>query len=131
MLVLWQKLVGSRVLNVTSSPVDPRVRVYAFCATSSQNATLVIVNVADVPLCLAPPGIADIPQPRLEFSLTPADGTLTSASVMLNGAVLTLDASGSLPPLPGNAVPFSAPINLAPLSVTFVSFQTSADACGN
>ena len=130
-LVLWQKLVGTRVLNVTSSPADLRVRVYAFCATSNMNATLVIVNLSSDPLCLAPPGIADIPQPRLEFSLTPADGTLTSANAMLNGVILNLDASGNLPALTGTAVPFSSPINLAPLSVTFVNFETSADACGN
>jgi heparanase 1 len=128
-LLLWQRLVGRGVLDVSSAPADSRVRVYAFCAPSDSNATLVIVNLASQFMCLSPPSIADQPSPRLEFSVAPADGTVTSAGALLDGVLLQLDSSGALPAMPGVVVPANEPITLAPLSVTFVTFATSADAC--
>ena len=130
--MLWKRLVGARVLSVAAPPpADPLVRAYAFCGARAPNTVVaVFVHLGAAPACVAPPAIADPAQPRLEFALTPADGTVEAAGVALNGgAPLALGANGALPPLSGNAVPAAAPINLPPLSVTLVEFASSAGAC--
>ncbi len=131
LLVLWQRLVGARVLAVTAAPADARVRVYAFCGTQAATATLVIINLADQAACLDAPGVDDTASTRKEFSLTASDGTVTAPGAVLNGLALNLLPSGALPPLDPTETPPTSPINLAPLSITIVTFNTSADACMN
>lgn len=92
--------------------------------------TLILENLSPEPVCVAPPGIADIIAPRLEFALAPADGTLTSVGATLNGALLALGPGGALPDLSGKAVDAATPISLPPLGVVLVSFESDADACG-
>lgn len=117
------------MLAVTTPPADARIRAYAFCSTRNAAATLVLVNLASEPLCVAPPGLANLQTPRLEFITTPADGTVTSAGALLNGVPLALTPAGALPAMPGVSVAPSLPITLPPLSVAFVQFDTDADAC--
>ena len=119
------------MLAIASPPADPLVRAYAFCgARAPGTAVLLFVHLGAAPACVNPPGIADPTQDRLEYALTPTDGTVESQGVALNGgAPLALGASGALPPLSGRAVPSSTAIVLPPLSVTIVEFKTNADAC--
>jgi heparanase 1 len=133
LLVLWKRLMGARVLSVTSPAADPLVRTYAFCgARAPGTAVLLFVHLGSEPACVDPPAIADPSQPRTEYALTPTDGTVESAGVALNGGnPLQLGPSGQLPPLPGRTVPAAAPISLAPLSVTFVELSSSAGACSS
>ena len=131
LLVLWRRLIGTRVLDIASPPADPLVRAYAFCGASAPGtAVLLFVHLGAAPACVNPPGIADPTQDRLEWTLTPTDGTVESQGVALNGgAPLALGAGGTLPPLSGRAVPSTTAIALPPLSVTIAEFKTNADAC--
>ncbi len=131
LLVLWKRLIGTRVLAVSAPPADPNVRAYAFCgARAPGTVALLFVHVGAAPTCVDAPGIADPTKPRTEFSLAPTDGTVESPSAALNGGPpLALGANGALPPLDGAEVPASLPINLAPLSVTIVELSADANAC--
>ena len=129
LLLMWQRLIGTRVLSVTVAPTDPRIRVYAFCGTANGTATLIIVNLGPAATCLAPPGIADIIAPRIEYRLTPTDGTVLSSGIDLNSVTLNFNADGTLPSLAGTPADASSPISVDALSVTFVAIKTSADAC--
>ena len=129
LLTLWQRLVGPRVLTISTPPSDPRVRVTAFCSPKNGTVTLLIINLAPSSICLAPPGFADGITPRVEYGLTPTDGSVTSSYIDLNGVQLVFGPGGAMPLMPGVPVDASAPINLPPLSVTFVEIFTNADAC--
>lgn len=131
LLVLWKRLVGARVLSIATPPADPLVRAYAFCgARAPGTVAVLLVHLGTAPACVDPPGIADPTQPRLEYALTPTEGTVESPGAALNGgAPLALGAGGALPPLEGKAVPAGAPIILAPLSVTIVEIRSSVAAC--
>jgi len=130
-LALWRRTVGTRVLAVDAPPADARVRVGAFCGAAPRTATLVVVNLADAPACLAPPGLADPLAPRREYALAPAGGGgVAAARAALNGGPPLALAGGALPPLPPALVPAALPIQLPPLGVVFVNFDTDADACG-
>ena len=129
-LILWQRLVGTRVLAVLAPPPDARVRAYAHCGTTNGTVSLVFINLAPAPACVAAPTLADPMHPRSEWALTPLDGTVTSARAALGGAPLALTAAGLLPPMPGATVAPTLPIQLPPLGIVFVNFDTKADACG-
>lgn len=130
LLVLWKRLIGTRVVTVSPPPPNPLVRTYAFCGTQPGTLALVIVYLGTTPSCLQPPGLAKPGSQRTEYSLTPSDGTVTAVGVGLNGgAPLEFGPGGALPNMTGISVPAVNPINLAPLSVTFVVFDTMADAC--
>ncbi len=128
LLLLWKRLIGARVLSVSAPPANPAVRAYAFCgARAPGTVALLLVHLGAAPACVDPPAIADPAQPRVEYALTPTDGTVESAGVALNGgAPLALGPGGALPPLSGRAAPAATPITLAPLSVTIVEFAAAA-----
>ena len=131
LLLLWKRLIGARVLAVSAPPATPAVRAYAFCgARAPGTVALLLVHLGAAPACVDPPAIADPAQPRMEYALTPTDGTVESVGVALNGgAPLALGPGGALPPLSGRAAPAGTPITLAPLSVTIVEFAAAAGAC--
>ena len=122
LLVLWKRLVGPRVLGVSGLPAKSSTRAYGFCAPSGASATLVLVNLASAPACVGlPDGFAAPGAPLTQFSLTPGAGGVTSATTLLNGAPLALDAAGRLPPMGGKSVPQAGGVTLPPLSVTLLS----------
>lgn len=61
---------------------------------------------------------------REEYHLTAKDGDLHTQVTTLNGKVLTVSSSGSIPPLHPIKVRFSDPVTVNPLSVVFVRFPT-------
>ena len=59
---------------------------------------------------------------REEYHLTAKDGNLHSQTLLLNGKVLTVNSSGSIPPLEPISVSSLDPITVAPFSVVFARF---------
>ncbi|RVW43824.1 Heparanase-like protein 3 [Vitis vinifera] len=57
---------------------------------------------------------------REEYHLTAKDGNLHSQTMLLNGNILTVNASGDIPPLEPLNVNSSSPITIAPFSIVFV-----------
>ncbi|XP_062078209.1 heparanase-like protein 3 [Humulus lupulus] len=57
---------------------------------------------------------------REEYHLTAKDGNLQSRTMLLNGNILTLDSSGSIPSLDPIYINSSTPIVVRPFSIVFV-----------
>jgi heparanase 1 len=128
-LLVWRKTVGVRVLNATRQPASAHsLRVYAFCAPQKGYFTLVAINLGATEECLDPPQLAGA-APRVQWTLTPSDGTVTSPAVDLNGQALELDAQGHVPSVAGRILPAAESVALPPLSITFALYASSADAC--
>ena len=133
-LVLWQRLVGTAVLDAHHITRAPSLRTYAYCAPahSPAHATLLLINLDNVATCVSLPTDAVPSVNATQWSLTGGDGgSVESAEVLLNGARLELDADGHIVPtsLDGRDFFPSAPLSLPPASVTFVSYATNLAAC--
>ena len=129
LLLIWQRVVGARVLAVTAPPADARVRAYAFCGARAGTITLVLINLAPTAACVAPPALANPAAPLVLHVLAPADGTVTARGALLNGAPLAFGPGGALPDLAGASVAATLPISVPPLGVVFATFESMADAC--
>lgn len=136
LLVLWMRLMGTRVLSTTlSSPADPHLRAYAFCGPTNGTATLLLISLSETEtICALPPEIAVPGSTRIEYVLTPAASAvgagIFAADVALNGNVLSLLANGSLPEITGTPAPVNQPLSVPPLGISLSTFTTDADACG-
>ena len=131
LLVLWKRLVGTRVVAV-APPADRAIRAYGFCGPTNGTMTLVLINLASEPKCVGAPGLANKLKQRTHFAITPSDASgVAAVGARLNGELLALGPGGALPPLPGVSVAPAEPISLPPVSVTLVTFPTVADACGD
>jgi hypothetical protein len=130
LLVLFKRLVGTRVLSVAQAPAAT-TRAYAFCAASgAAQAVLVLVNLASQPLCYGAPAAAAPGAVLTHYVLTPGEGGVEAAVALLNGVALALDGSGQLPQLQGQALPASQGITLPPLAVALVVVPLAdAQAC--
>ena len=93
--VLFKRLMGTRVLNASSSSSD--VSVYAHCTAPAAAAplgavTLLVVNyrTSAVAVAVAAGGAtaANGPASRLDFLLTPTGGSVFASVMLLNGAPL-------------------------------------------
>ncbi len=94
--VLWRRLMGARILDVTRTDVDDYVRVYAHCTQGPPGAVAVLViNLLEEESVHLEVG--GITSPRKEIYALTADA-LDSKEIMLNGTVLR-DDNGVLPPL--------------------------------
>jgi hypothetical protein len=134
---LWKRLLGTSVLNASTSSRD--VRAYAYSdappsvfaepACASAPLQLLLLNLrnasADVAL---PPGSSTYSL----WALAPVDGTALSTAATLNGAALPgrLDVREgdpaflrriSTPPAVGSV---GTPLTLAPLAVAFLCYHT-------
>lgn len=115
--VLWRRLMGTDVLDVTSD--DPTLRVYAHCAADgSGKVAAVAINLDDADTVQVDIGA----KPTGVWTLT-ADA-LTTREVRLNGAVLTADSSGAAGALPG------AEASAWVVPPRGISFATLAADCG-
>lgn len=56
---------------------------------------------------------------RKEYHLTAKHGNIHSQIVLLNGKILSVDSSGTIPPLEPRTVNPSDPITIAPFSIVF------------
>jgi heparanase 1 len=133
LLVLWKRLIGSKVLAVSGLAPPSTTRAYAFCAAPSAaaTATLVLINLANASACVGlPAGFAQPGVPLTQYSLTPGAGGVTSAGTLLNGATLALGADGTLPSLVGKSVPQAGGVALPPVSVTLLTVPLAAGFAG-
>jgi len=120
--VLWRRLMGQRVLDVSRTDVDDSVRLYAHCSYQRAGAvTLLAINLdPDKGVRLEVEGLDG----AKELYLLTAT-SIDSAELMLNGTVLK-DDEGALPELSPNPIG-SRPVDLPARSMAFVVFP-NADA---
>ena len=129
--MIFKQVVGTNVLNVAGSTALGRtVRVYSFCSRNITGGVVIIAintNNATVQIALQ----ETFPMyPRLEYQLTAPNGDMSSASIELNGVILTAHADGSLPNLSPLVVEDNEPITMAGLSYgMFVFPEANAAAC--
>lgn len=115
--VLWQRLMGERVLDVTRSEVDDYVRVYAHCTEGPPGAVAVLVInlLEDENVRLK---VGGIESERKEIYTLSSDA-LDSADIMLNGTVLR-DDDGAVPSLEPHIT--DGPADVPPRAMAFVLY---------
>lgn len=145
LLAVWHAAgVGRAVLGV-SPPASRSLRAYAFCGSAPATAVLVLLNLSPASsTCVSPPAWAAPGAPLTQYSLSPTDGTVTSALADLNGQTLRLQVrgggvalphpipsassaaqpNGSLPALPGKPSAAGQPVTLPAASVTLLVVPT-------
>eukprot|EP01006_Ploeotia_vitrea_P044030 TRINITY_DN66798_c9_g1_i1.p1 TRINITY_DN66798_c9_g1~~TRINITY_DN66798_c9_g1_i1.p1 ORF type:complete len:503 (-),score=50.25 TRINITY_DN66798_c9_g1_i1:891-2186(-) len=118
-LVLWQKLMGTRVLS-TSKPQNG-VRVYAQCMKgTSGGVVLVMININTGAHGAATVNTPELGGQRVEFILT-ADSP-RSRVMKLNGKLLQLDHEGKLPNMDGMKKPTTSPFVMPAFSLAYVAY---------
>lgn len=122
--VLWDRLMGPRVLRFTGSTPDDDVTVYAQCSAgdAAGGATYAVLNTsAD--------GTASVTAPSTHTEVYQLTGeSLDSPDVQLNGGTLRATDDGNLPTITGR--PVTGAVELPPASVTFVVDPKPVAACG-
>ncbi|GAV60542.1 Glyco_hydro_79n domain-containing protein [Cephalotus follicularis] len=149
--LLWHRLMGSNVLSTTFSGTN-NIRAYAHCSKNSQGITLLLINLSNntTVQVLVSTDNADINgtinmqqeqgrktkyasvswnstmdgNVREEYHLTAKDGDLHSQTMLLNGQILAVTSSGTIPPLNPVHVRVSDPITVAPFSIVYIRFPT-------
>jgi hypothetical protein len=118
--VLWTRTMGAIVL-------DPRIakhenlRVFAHCMKDTKGGVSMLVLNTDP----AAEQTLALPVGGARYSLTAS--TLTSKTVLLNGAEIAATPDGSLPTLEGQAVK-PGTIRFAPASITFLTMPAAGNA---
>lgn len=113
--LLHKRLMGSRVLAVTTHQLPRTLRVYAQCTPGSTGSvTLMVLNLADQEAAVVA-GDA-MGTTRLVYTLTAP--SLDSSTVVLNGVALEVDPGGAPPPMAG--VPTTDPVVFPPHAYGFV-----------
>lgn len=149
LLAVWRTAgVGRTVLSV-APPSSADIRAYAFCGARNGTAVIILINLAAQDACVRLPSWVPSGSNALQYSLTPTDGTVTSALVDLNQQTLLLQvrigcgrsrtllvqrylaivaivqANNTLPPLIGLSVSAAKPLTIPSTSVSFVSVTIS------
>ncbi|GAB2289156.1 hypothetical protein Dimus_023459 [Dionaea muscipula] len=144
--LLWHRLMGRKVLS-TSFSGSNKIRAYAHCAKQSQGVTLLLINLdgdSTVEAKITFNGSSVLHKlhhqhrrgsrrarsssvyvkaetGRQEYHLTAMEGNLHSQVMLLNGSILSVDSTGSIPPLePVNVSSSDDPVIVAPFSIVFV-----------
>ncbi|XP_027183359.1 heparanase-like protein 3 [Coffea eugenioides] len=142
--LLWHRLMGRNVLATNLTAIK-NLRAYAHCSKLSHGITVLLINLdayATVQVGLSvqntiPTNRTSIwllhqhsrhgkftrynldSSMRKEYHLTAKHGNIHSQIVLLNGKILSVDSSGTIPPLePRTGYP-SDPITVAPFSIVF------------
>ncbi|TPQ34044.1 hypothetical protein C2U70_17770, partial [Bradyrhizobium guangdongense] len=119
--LLWRRLMGTTVLDVSSSVAD--LHLYAHCHPTQGGAVSLLAINASRKLSHA----MSLPRGAQRYTLDAK--ALQSATVRLNGKTLALKANDELPRLDASAVP-AGNVRLAPSSITFLMIPTAANpAC--
>ncbi|XP_077211030.1 heparanase-like protein 1 [Tasmannia lanceolata] len=141
--LLWHRLVGNKVLS-TSHNGSPYLRAYSHCSKKKPGVTLLLINLSNSTsfnisiasdLNIYPPEDTKMEEGeyvglREEYHLTPKDGNLESTTMLLNGFPLELTECGGIPDLNPMLLDASVPLNMAPLSISFVTLKDfKAPAC--
>ncbi|PIN20295.1 Beta-glucuronidase [Handroanthus impetiginosus] len=125
--LLWHRLMGRSVLS-TNFKGTKMIRAYSHCAKRSLGITLLLINLDEKNTVEAKlnfngtliHGKQVSRTIREEYHLSPLGGNIQSQTVLLNGKVLSVDSSGSIPALKPVTVFASKPITVAPYSIVFV-----------
>ncbi|MEM9730044.1 MAG: hypothetical protein AAF997_15800 [Myxococcota bacterium] len=123
--VLWRRLMGTRVLEVTRDEVDDGVRIYAHCLRGSNGGvSLLAINLdPEDAVRVTADGLGG--DKGMYLLTSPA---LDSSALLLNGTTLQ-DDDGTLPPLIAEPLGGS-PADLPARSMAFVVFPNAdAAAC--
>jgi heparanase 1 len=128
LLYLWQRRVGSVVLDAHNGKGARAVRMYAFCAQARARVALVLLNVDSAAACVALPADAVAGSNFTQWSLTGGAGGVESADVLLNGVRLALDGGGKVPPTDG-AAGSGGTATLPAESVTFLEYDSLLGVC--
>uniref|UniRef100_A0A4P6D6K9 Putative heparanase-like protein n=1 Tax=Rhodnius prolixus TaxID=13249 RepID=A0A4P6D6K9_RHOPR len=125
--ILYKKLVGRRVLDVTcdSCGISSALRVYGHCSKKSPRIVLYGVNLDNVPLGLSLP--MNVTTTALLYSLT--SPSLTSRLVKLNGYELYLTFTDSLPKFRPIVITLENPVLILPHSIFFLEVDVVVPAC--
>ncbi|KAI4379885.1 hypothetical protein MLD38_006126 [Melastoma candidum] len=148
--LLWHRLMGSRVLSTNFTGTN-EIRAYSHCSKNSTGITMLLINLdgnttvqVDVMVeDISPSGTLVALQEghsrkskfaslskgsifetdvREEYHLTAQDGDLSSQVALLNGQVLSVNSSGTIPPLDPKKESLLTPIAVTPFSIVFVRF---------
>ncbi|XP_065178266.1 uncharacterized protein LOC135808944 [Sycon ciliatum] len=139
--LLWNKLMGTKMLHVTSTVSRSSLRLYAACSAASFQAktpgsvTVAFINIADTAFSASPASLVHRIDGKenlgtIEYHLIPGDGqmTLRTTQMMLNDKLLELDENNKLPAMDG--LVRSGPVLIAPKSYGFVVVpDANADVC--
>ncbi|KAK3029878.1 hypothetical protein RJ639_038675 [Escallonia herrerae] len=145
--LLWHRLMGRNVLS-TSFLGTKKIRAYAHCSKTSQGIVLLLINLdgnTTIHVGLTLDNATTNQKSRLqqthqtrgsnfarmsrqskfaqitreEYHLTAKYGDLHSQIMLLNGKILSVSSSGTIPALEPLTVNLSDPIAIAPFSIVF------------
>jgi heparanase 1 len=126
--LLWKRLMGKRVLEVSRSAHNPYLRLYAHCTPSSDGKA---GDVSLLALNMHPTQPAELHLEHASLPITIHElsaPSLSSRELYLGGR--RLDASGSLPALEGRASELvDGRLLLGPTHYAFVQLALDAPAC--
>ncbi|KAG5225243.1 heparanase protein [Salix suchowensis] len=145
--LLWHRLMGRNVLSTTFFGTN-NIRAYAHCAKASKGITLLLINLDGNTAAMSmfqlkmyqkwdfgnastksknkfSRGSKLDVNTREEYHLTALNGDLHSQTVLLNGNILSVNSSGSIPPLEPIQTSQSDPIIVAPFSIVFAHIANS------
>lgn len=121
--VLFNEWMGRGVLNATSS--DPLFRVYAHChdtnGTADGSVVMAFVNIHSDKVSFQF-DTDTVGTKHDDYILTPQQGHLGEAEILLNGELLSMSEDGMLPELKGKESEHN-PISVEPYSVGFIHFK--------
>lgn len=120
--LLWQKLMGTTVLDAGPSPA-PSLHLYAHCLRGQPGGVALLAINAD----RATSHEITVPMRSERYTLSAAGKDLETSSVELNGSELKLGANDDLPKLSGNSAP-SGRVVFAPASITFLAIPSARNA---
>lgn len=131
--VLFNRLMGARVLNATAS--EPDLRVYAHCYAGEQGKAdgSVVLAFVSIRANAYEIGFDDtkLGKSHMDFFITSKGNELDTTDVLLNGQALAMSTDNKLPALDGK-LSTSNPVQIEPYSVGFIHFvDASVPVCLN
>ncbi|XAR69400.1 Beta-glucuronidase [Bertholletia excelsa] len=146
--LLWHRLMGKYVLS-TSFSGTKKIRAYSHCSKQSEGIALLFINLDGKTKVLVGVSVVNVTTGgilklkqihetgrtrfstmsrnsnfrdivREEYHLTAKDGDLHSQTVLLNGEILSVNSSGTIPSLKPKPMNLSEPVTVNPFSVVFV-----------
>ncbi len=125
-VLLWKRLMGTKVFQTQVSFNTPHIRGYAHCGLNN-GTTVVLINLSKTEKFHVYIDGLENASPRVEYLLTSDD--IRSQRIYLNGVELQLTADDKLPSLDGKVVKDLSPITMLPLSYGFVHFPEASSGC--
>ena len=132
----FKRLVGQRVLAAytdTSPPErQPRVRVYAHCASKQSGYTAGSVVVYAMNICNETSRVFfNVSNSHVvnQFLFTAPQGNLTSTAIELNGELVSMVSDTQLPTFKAQRVVSDSGVEMPPYSIAFYVINVNAKAC--